>query len=169
MQEATSLLYYERFPAPGGRGLRPLLCRRSSSCVRWQRRGPICTWLRTCALNFGSMPPTVRGREVRIFSFSFFSIFSGFSAFRFSVHLKSNRKLQQNRGPEQKDDKLGVETLLQGSTGTLHLDGRWMLAAQHLIAWSIFIEPTRRKHLPSLPLLLHRLSDVEHNLTMDKS
>ena len=64
---------------------------------------------------------------------------------------------------------LGSVYPVQGSTGTLHLDGRWMLAAQHLIAWSIFIEPTRRKHLPSLPLLLHRLSDVEHNLTMDKS
>tara|TARA_B100000902_G_scaffold112239_2_gene113455 strand:- start:2070 stop:3065 length:996 start_codon:yes stop_codon:yes gene_type:complete len=58
---------------------------------------------------------------------------------------------------------------VQGSTGTLHLDGRWMLAAQHLIAWSIFIEPTRRSELPSLPLLLHRLGDFENNLSNNYS
>ena len=58
---------------------------------------------------------------------------------------------------------------VQASTGTLHLDGRWMLAAQHLIAWAIFIEPVRRDYLPSLPLLLYRLSDVEHNMTINKS
>ena len=58
---------------------------------------------------------------------------------------------------------------VQGSNGTLHLDGRWMLAAQHLIAWAIFLEPARHNNLPSLPLLLHRLSDVEHNLSSNKS
>ena len=61
-------------------------------------------------------------------------------------------------------DSSGLISPVQESTGTLHLDGRWMLAAQHLIAWSIFIEPSRRTELPSLPLLLNRLSDFEHNL-----
>ena len=64
---------------------------------------------------------------------------------------------------------LGSIYPVQGSTGTLHLDGRWMLAAQHLIAWAIFIEPSRREYLPSLPLLLYRLSDVEHNMNINKS
>ncbi|MEC8721788.1 MAG: hypothetical protein VXX50_05085 [Candidatus Thermoplasmatota archaeon] len=91
----------------------------------------------------------------------------------FDSGLDGNR---DNQSPIQVDihltpsyNDLGSVYPVQGSTGTLHLDGRWMLAAQHLIAWAIFIEPTRRKHLPSLPLLLHRLSDVEHNLTIDKS
>ena len=66
-------------------------------------------------------------------------------------------------------NNLGSIYPVQGSTGTLHLDGRWMLAAQHLIAWAIFIEPTRRKNLPSLPLLLYRLSDVEHNMSINES
>tara|TARA_B100001996_G_scaffold161000_1_gene122761 strand:- start:1221 stop:2207 length:987 start_codon:yes stop_codon:yes gene_type:complete len=61
-------------------------------------------------------------------------------------------------------DSSGSVVPIQGSTGTLHLDGRWMLAAQHLFAWSIFIEPDRRTELPSLPLLLSRLSDIEDNL-----
>tara|TARA_B100000287_G_scaffold89239_1_gene81665 strand:+ start:3667 stop:4653 length:987 start_codon:yes stop_codon:yes gene_type:complete len=61
-------------------------------------------------------------------------------------------------------DSSGSVIPIQGSTGTLHLDGRWMLAAQHLFAWSIFIEPDRREELPSLPLLLSRLSDVEDNM-----
>jgi hypothetical protein len=73
--------------------------------------------------------------------------------------------------PEQVDIHLspsyregGSVMPLQESSGSLRLDGRWMLAAQHLIAWSIFIEPDRRHELPSLPLLLSRLSDVETNL-----
>ncbi len=63
----------------------------------------------------------------------------------------------------------GTISPTQKSTGTLHLDGRWMLAAQHLIAWSMFIEPSRRQELPSLPLLLYRLNDFENNYSMDES
>ncbi|MFL2977749.1 MAG: hypothetical protein ACJZ59_01620 [Candidatus Thalassarchaeaceae archaeon] len=49
----------------------------------------------------------------------------------------------------------------QSTSGALILDGRWMLAAQHLIAWAQFIAPEHRDLLPSLPLLLNRLSEVE--------
>ena len=49
----------------------------------------------------------------------------------------------------------------QSASGALILDGRWMLAAQHLIAWAQFIAPDYRDSLPSLPLLLNRLSEVE--------
>lgn len=51
---------------------------------------------------------------------------------------------------------------IQSSSGALILDGRWMLVAQHLVAWAQFIAPEFRDSLPSLSLLLHRLSEVEN-------
>ena len=50
---------------------------------------------------------------------------------------------------------------IQSASGALILDGRWMLVAQHLVAWAQFIAPEHRDLLPSLPLLLNRLSEVE--------
>ena len=50
---------------------------------------------------------------------------------------------------------------IQSASGALILDGRWMLAAQHLAAWAQFIAPEHRDSLPSLSLLLNRLSEVE--------
>ncbi len=58
----------------------------------------------------------------------------------------------------------GTVKPVQGAKGTLYLDGRWMLAAQHLLAWAIFIEPERKDDLPSLPLLLYRLSEIEDKI-----
>jgi len=52
----------------------------------------------------------------------------------------------------------------QSASGALILDGRWMLAAQHLVAWAQFIAPKHRDFLPSLPLLLNRLSEVENRI-----
>ena len=52
----------------------------------------------------------------------------------------------------------------QSTSGALILDGRWMLAAQHLVAWAQFIAPEYRDLLPSLPLLLNRLTEVENGI-----
>jgi len=41
------------------------------------------------------------------------------------------------------------------------IDGRWMLCAQHLIAWAKLWSPNHAKHLPSLGLLLTRLVHAE--------
>ena len=41
------------------------------------------------------------------------------------------------------------------------IDGRWMLAAQHLISWSTLWRPDIPHELPDLGLLLARLAHVE--------
>ena len=42
-----------------------------------------------------------------------------------------------------------------------HLDGRWLLVAQHLACWRHLWAPERREELPSLSLLLTRLLHAE--------
>ena len=89
------------------------------------------------------------------------------------VDFDSNSKIEDEiQPPVQVDLHLtpsyvmtGSVTPIQGAKGTLYLDGRWMLAAQHLLAWAIFIEPERKEDLPDLPLLLSRLSEVEQKLS----
>ena len=41
------------------------------------------------------------------------------------------------------------------------IDGRWMLIAQHLLAWAVLFAPEERKNLPSLDLLFKRLILLE--------
>ncbi|MDP6856936.1 MAG: hypothetical protein QGH13_05340 [Candidatus Thalassarchaeaceae archaeon] len=89
------------------------------------------------------------------------------------VDFDSNSKIEAEiQPPVQVDLHLtpsyvmtGSVKPIQGAKGTLYLDGRWMLAAQHLLAWAIFIEPERKEDLPDLPLLLSRLSEVEQKLS----
>ena len=44
------------------------------------------------------------------------------------------------------------------------VDGRWLLAAQHLISWSTLWRPDLAQQLPELGLLLARLAHVEANI-----
>ena len=41
------------------------------------------------------------------------------------------------------------------------IDGRWMLIAQHLLAWAVLFSPEEQKNLPSLDLLFRRLVLLE--------
>ena len=45
------------------------------------------------------------------------------------------------------------------------LDGRWLLVAQHLVAWATLWNPAHRERLPSLGLLLTRLVAAEELLS----
>jgi len=89
------------------------------------------------------------------------------------IDFDSNLEMEEDiHAPVQVDlhltpsyDLSGSVKPIQGAEGTLHLDGRWMLAAQHLLAWAIFIEPGRKDDLPDLSLLLSRLSEVEKNMS----
>ena len=44
------------------------------------------------------------------------------------------------------------------------VDGRWLLAAQHIISWSTLWRPDLAHQLPELGLLLARLAHVEANI-----
>jgi hypothetical protein len=41
------------------------------------------------------------------------------------------------------------------------IDGRWMLIAQHLLAWAVLFSPENADNLPSLDLLFKRLVFLE--------
>jgi len=41
------------------------------------------------------------------------------------------------------------------------IDGRWMLIAQHILAWAVLFAPEEQKNLPSLDLLFKRLVSLE--------
>jgi hypothetical protein len=51
-----------------------------------------------------------------------------------------------------------VEKLADVASG---IDGRWLLAAQHLVSWSTLWRPDIPHKLPDLGLLLARLASVE--------
>jgi hypothetical protein len=58
--------------------------------------------------------------------------------------------------PMDGDYDARIESLIGPS-----LNGRWMLAAQHLACWSQLWAPEMAQQLPSLPLLLTRLVEAE--------
>lgn len=58
----------------------------------------------------------------------------------------------------------GGEDVTPVSGETLYLDGRWLLCAQHLAAWSMLWAPKIRQYLPSLGLLISRLAHAEQYL-----
>ena len=44
------------------------------------------------------------------------------------------------------------------------IDGRWMLIAQHLLAWAVLFYPEKAEDLPSLELLFDRLILLEKSI-----
>ena len=47
------------------------------------------------------------------------------------------------------------------------IDGRWMLVAQHLLAWSVLFSPENAELLPSLEVLFKRLVSLESLMNND--
>lgn len=66
--------------------------------------------------------------------------------------------LNAKYAPMRGDYRTRVETLADIEKS---IDGRWMLAAQHLISWSTLWRPDIPHKLPDLGLLLARLVHVE--------
>ncbi len=90
------------------------------------------------------------------------------------IALSINFDVEPGSTPKTSGSGIHVQSAYSPFEGTLSegiekltsepLDGRWLLCAQHLAAWSTLWCPERAEDLPSLELLLNRLVFAESKL-----